>query len=276
MTTNFESFRKEVEKELETRGLNGKELTLINVVKNRGSVPSMVLSKPISNISISIPLYGNEKVSEIADIWEDHLNGKIKIPFDENELSNQLNSREYVLNNIYPFLIDSEGNQEFLDICPSSPSVAEGLRVCYRICVGPSSYTKVTYPLLECLGLTLEDLEKYVKVDNPVFVSMNNFLKDFGIETETNSEFNMIIVSSEILGAAIINHVDFEEIQRRFGTFYMLPSSVYEWIMVVGTEFEPTELSEMVQSVNMTQLSPDEILSDCAFIYEGNKLIKYC
>lgn len=49
---------------------------------------------------------------------------------------------------------------------------------------------------------------------------------------------------------------------------YILPSSIHECILVPGTEsFTREELAEMVETINATQLEPQEILSNHVYFY---------
>ena len=60
------------------------------------------------------------------------------------------------------------------------------------------------------------------------------------------------------------------ELAKRIGdSFYLLPSSVHEFI-AVGEEFvnSPEELIAMVKEVNMTQVRPDEVLTDSVYYFD--------
>ncbi len=49
---------------------------------------------------------------------------------------------------------------------------------------------------------------------------------------------------------------------------YIIPSSVHELILIpVDGDITREELDDMIKNINMTELSTDEILSDCAYIY---------
>lgn len=72
--------------------------------------------------------------------------------------------------------------------------------------------------------------------------------------------------------AAILNDDIRQEIAEKVGDFYMLPSSIYETLIIpkdAGMEFK--ELEQMVQEVNQTQVAPGERLSDHVYEYDAKE-----
>ena len=66
-----------------------------------------------------------------------------------------------------------------------------------------------------------------------------------------------------------------EEIRNRIkDDFYILPSSIHELIImpVSSTPTSAEELNQMVREVNATEVAPDEVLTNHAFLYEGQQL----
>ena len=49
--------------------------------------------------------------------------------------------------------------------------------------------------------------------------------------------------------------------------FYILPSSVHEMILIPLFTDDMESLSQMVKEVNATQLKPEDVLSDHAYVY---------
>ena len=65
---------------------------------------------------------------------------------------------------------------------------------------------------------------------------------------------------------------------KRFGNFFLLPSSIHEALIVPETSnFPPEHLMEMVHDVNTEVVSPDEYLSDSVYQYsvENDRLDAY-
>ena len=57
--------------------------------------------------------------------------------------------------------------------------------------------------------------------------------------------------------------------------YYLLPSSVHEFLIVPESELiRPGNLREIVSEVNMTQIQPEELLSDHVYYFDGNIITK--
>lgn len=62
----------------------------------------------------------------------------------------------------------------------------------------------------------------------------------------------------------------FETFAEKFGSFYILPSSVEEAIFVpISAHDDINELKQMVKQVNTTQVLPDEFLSNSIYLYDA-------
>lgn len=70
-----------------------------------------------------------------------------------------------------------------------------------------------------------------------------------------------------------------QEAAQKLGSFYVLPSSVHECILVPeNASPQPEELMAMVHEINLTQVPPEEVLSDHIYHYDAKKhhLTIYC
>ena len=55
--------------------------------------------------------------------------------------------------------------------------------------------------------------------------------------------------------------------------FYILPSSVHECILLpFSGELNPEEMKVMVREINQTVLSPEDVLTDSVYIYDGERM----
>ena len=60
------------------------------------------------------------------------------------------------------------------------------------------------------------------------------------------------------------------KIWQKIGDFYILPSSVHEVIVVpVSGGIDRVELTEMVRTINATEVAPEDRLSDQVYLYDG-------
>ena len=59
------------------------------------------------------------------------------------------------------------------------------------------------------------------------------------------------------------------------GSYFVLPSSVHEVILLPDHGEEPEELLEIVTEINHTQVAEEEILTDAVYKYEpGDSFIR--
>ena len=76
--------------------------------------------------------------------------------------------------------------------------------------------------------------------------------------------------TSKINGAGVILYENLlKDFAQKVGTdFYILPSSVHETLLIpVSDQFDVDTLRAMVCEVNMTQVAPEEQLSDQVYLY---------
>ncbi len=56
--------------------------------------------------------------------------------------------------------------------------------------------------------------------------------------------------------------------EQLYDNLYILPSSIHEVIIIPASRADhPSELSHIVQEINLTEVSPEEVLSDCVYYY---------
>lgn len=109
-----------------------------------------------------------------------------------------------------------------------------------------------------CLGKECDSLDDYMK---------NCVRKD---------ETGMYVLSNteRLNGAAAILYSGvLEAFAKKFGrNLFILPSSVHEVILIPDEkQVEKKKLEEMVRDVNMTQLEPEEFLSDTVYYYSTER-----
>jgi hypothetical protein len=79
-------------------------------------------------------------------------------------------------------------------------------------------------------------------------------------------------VDNKVHGAAVLAYPGFFEQAKKVvgGNFYILPSSIHECLLVPDkVEMGFRELSDMVRDVNMTQVAPEDKLTDTVYHYDG-------
>ena len=119
--------------------------------------------------------------------------------------------------------------------------------------------------------LSMKDLLMEMVVKDGIPLSM--------VEDMFSSELGnppMIVVTNErkLQGAsAILSSNTLKLVEEKLGgEYYILPSSIHESIAVPVEGVDVEELKQMVREINMTEVKPEDFLSDNVFKYDGNKL----
>lgn len=185
---------------------------------------------------------------------------------------------ERVKEKIYCKLVKIKGNDELLRTHPYKTYL--DIAVIYYIAVDMTRTLNVSEALMGIWGINKYELDEQawkntLKDLSPFFSSMHDVLReltgadDFAVK---NEEFPLYILSNEQkhFGAICIRYPGIlKEISEKVGgSFYILPSSVHEWIIIPAYDcFSVDELSGLVQAVNDKEVEPEEVLSDHAYFY---------
>lgn len=227
-----------------------------------------------------------EIAKELINIWN---KGKsYEIPDIE-----ELGSREFILKNVYPKVVDNTNNElidgqhlvfkEFLDMF-----------VIYYVNIGADNEGTASYNVQEKMianaGIDMEELhsqaiknlEKEVSIKDMQDIIMNII----GITDESEFDFSQVPEENQMLvlskkdsmyGASVILCASVLEKLDSFwnGEFVILPSSVHECISVRSDGFTLQEMKEMVMEINDTEVSPEDRLTDSVYVYRDGKLTKF-
>ncbi len=182
-------------------------------------------------------------------------------------------------------LINREMNEELLQNVPYRKF--QDLAVTYHIYVkvSPENAGSILINLeyMERLGLTEKELYRLAKANTPRHFPleinpMGEMIKklsqindtEFPDELAELNGYPMYIISNRTCfnGASCLLYpgIRRELADRLPDGFYILPSSIHE-LIVVPADREPDELLQMVGNVNMTQVPPEDILSNNIYRY---------
>ena len=117
----------------------------------------------------------------------------------------------------------------------------------------PRLFPGETIPMEDVLGDALQELPEEVR---------REFLRKVSMMILTNSR--------KTYGACSILYPGMlEQLAERIGgDYYMIPSSVHEFLLVPRErEQDREELKKMIAEVNRTELPPEEVLSDHLYLY---------
>lgn len=177
-------------------------------------------------------------------------------------------------NLIVPKLINAEKNQELLKNCPHR--VFLDLAVVYEIMLETDHFILIKNEMFDYHGMTEDELYhlavKNVREQKQV-VTLDQILKEMvGVE-EDLEQIPMLIAKTKYVthGASVMLCEDVlsEAADMLKSDLYILPSSIHE-IIVLPVDFrdDVTGLKDIVNTVNQTQVLPEEFLSDSVYFFD--------
>lgn len=192
-------------------------------------------------------------------------------------LTEQLDfSAQYIGSHLYYRLVSFERNEELLKEVPYRLYL--NLAVVYYWVVYDEGEQlgsiMMTLPQMERMGWSEDDLMRMAEQNTPqLFPVMTKGIEEIiGELLQRNASLPMLVVSNEkgINGAACLMYpgilASLEE--KMQGSFYVLPSSIHELIVVPAQSVPAKHLCEMVYCINRTQLPEEDILSDTVYYHQ--------
>ena len=293
----FEAFKNTimdlVSKEVEDRGLEGISMKLTTVESPDGMTDRLMVSVDDSKMSMAFRLKEiYQSVEDGEDI--DHAVYKMVNTIEDNisfvkekeqDVKSFISDYEKVKDNTYLRLIP--GDSPILKSTPHRMIEDMALVVNVHLDSFSDEHGKscvvVTKPLMEMYGIDeaqlFADAEKNSLANEPmVFKPLLDMVKDLiNSEDIPNPEDVGIVTyiatnTSGFQGAAVAGYPDFCEkaAEAIGGSFYMLPSSVHEFILIKddGTP-KAKDLNRMIKNVNETVLEPRDVLSAQCYHYDA-------
>ena len=293
----FEAFKNTimdlVSKEVEDRGLEGISMKLTTVESPDGMTDRLMVSVDDSKMSMAFRLKEiYQSVEDGEDI--DHAVYKMVNTIEDNisfvkekeqDVKSFISDYEKVKDNTYLRLIP--GDSPILKSTPHRMIEDMALVVNVHLDSFSDEHGKscvvVTKPLMEMYGIDeaqlFADAEKNSLANEPiVFKPLLDMVKDLISKDEIPNPEDVGIVTyiatntSGFQGAAVAGYPDFCEkaAEAIGGSFYMLPSSVHEFILIKddGTP-KAKDLHRMIKNVNETVLEPRDVLAAQCYHYDA-------
>ena len=294
---DFEEFKNNlmelVAKEVEDRGLEDISLKLTTVESPDGMTDRLMVSVGESKMSMAFRLkeiYQNVENGE--DI--DHAVFKMVNTIEENisvvknkeqDVKSFITDYEKVKDNTYLRLIPGDS-----PILKSTPhKMIEDMALVVNIHLDSisddngRSCVVVSRPLMEMYGIDeaklFADAEKNSLENEPiVFKPLIDMVKDLINSENIPDPEDVGIVTyiatnaSGFQGAAVAGYPDFCEkaAETMGGSFYMLPSSVHEFILIKDDgKAKAKDLNKMIRNVNETVLEPRDVLAAQCYHYDA-------
>ena len=204
-------------------------------------------------------------------------------------IGNRSISYEQAKEMLFPELIPQKGNESMLATVPHEK--VEDMAVVFRLDLhsesGMMMSTRVNQTILDGFGVTADQMKKDALENAPhthpaTLRSMTEVLSEmmggFPVPEPGPGDPTLYVASMETFnrGAGVLAYPGFlEEASEKIGgNFFILPSSIHELLFLKDTgTMSRQELTKMVRTVNATEVSPEDQLSDNVYHYDGKDRI---
>lgn len=288
---NYQNFKQHILTELQTEFGSDVKVTIQDIIKNNDThLDGLTILSPEHNLSPTIYLnhYFSqyEKGRALADIKQDILSvyrencpsGRIDISF--------FTDYDKIKSHIIFKLINYERNKELLQNVPHYRFL--DLAIVFSCLLESTPTGSATILIhehhLAFWNITRDDLYALAFLNTPKLLqydlrNMTDLLKElfcdedaFPVNEDYSDVCPMYVLSNQhkLYGAVCILYQNLlRDFANRLGCdLYILPSSVHEVLIIPAYDHtNHQELTEMVQDVNSSQLSREEVLSDHVYYY---------
>lgn len=257
---------------------------------NIGTVHSLIISNGGSNVSPSFyieelySIYQQEKatVEEIAEnivnTYFNHINSSMK----ENKLESCFQDKTWVKERLFVQLINSSKNKKLLkdSIHMDFKELSLVLYIMATDDENGIGKVRVNKAMLDHFKWTEKDILSYALENTMNLFPYEEFSlyellsKIIDIDIPKNVPKIMVLTNNRgMFGATTIFYPNvLKELAEKHGTsLFLLPSSIHEFLILEDNGiYNPEKLKEMVQKVNISEVSPEEVLSDNIYYYGRN------
>ena len=252
------------------------EAIIKDVNKLDGVKKGIAVRKTTDNFSTVVyidQMLDNSTVGEIVNYVLDRFEaGRKNFSVNANKITDALNNLE-VYAKIVPRnagYLAGKVTREFLD-----------MNIVYYIKAMENGNVVITDWLLDTTTFTEEDLYRAAldRIENNFeYADMREILAEqMGMdasEIDVPGMMNVLTNKEKMFGAVSIiskNVMDYALKKSGLKKVYVLPSSIHEVIIVPAETGDVEVLRNMVYEVNVTQLMPNEILSENVYVYDIDK-----
>ena len=295
---NFkEQFIEQLQEGLYERGTTDAKVRTQTVEKLNGGYDAVTITPADSNIGVTLNInafyeaYENgADMSEcVAKAANTAVHGIENTPAVDVA---SLTDYEQMKDKLAMEVVSTETNQEMLANVPHKEM--EDMSVVYRFVLDSNDEGRAsilaTNNMIEAMGVTPEQLhadalENAPKIRPAEITGMSEVMAQMvgreqaemmGIVPVDPKDEQMFVASvpDKVHGAGILAYQDFmEQASERIGggSFYVLPSSVHEVLIIPDNgQMSLQDLEAMVKEVNATQVAPQDRLTDSVYHYDAD------
>lgn len=290
---NYHQFVIEVKEKVEKILGENMSVEILTTLKNNGHERvGLSISDKCVNISPTIYLeeyfehyesnYTIEGIAEsIAELYHE-------VKFEHTWEVSSIQDFEQTKSKIVYKIINANQNQVLLATLPHKTYL--DFAIVFYVLFEADSFGTATIPitneLMKLWNTNIEELYEIAHTNmptllpaefKPMHVVICELLRKKNLEMVEESPLYVLTNSLRCFGACCILYDGMlEEIGKELGeNYYIIPSSIHEMIIVPESKSPAREeLDEMIVEINETQVSAEEVLSDCAYYFDcENKLL---
>ena len=289
-----EGFIEAICRELSARGYQF-DTTETTVTKVNNTYEALTITPVGKNIGVNINITEMYSFYEDEETFEEVVRKAVEVT--EKGLGNTeimtsvdnglITDFDLMKNSLIMQIISADDNAELLKTVPHK--TIEDMAVVCRFVLAhePLGSVLVTNDILKVMGISEEQLfeaaEEIAPQNEPAIVTrlsemLMNLMKVQGVPDEClppMEEEQLYVANnpSGFNGAGVLAYPGFlKEQGERFGSFYVLPSSIHEVLILpdsMATDKDPEILKAMVMDVNSGVLDPKDKLTDNIYHYDA-------
>ena len=227
---------------------------------------------------------GGKSVDEIADLVQQQVTDAFERRPDVD--MSRLKDYESLCSNVMMEAVSREKNAEYLQNIPQFDMA--DLSIIYRLNVGRDrnhdiGVVTVDNQLLSSMGVSQDQFQKDVfeqvlAGEPPILKSLAEVMDMNFMGDDSEPEGGLFLATNRdaLYGASVIAIPGFldQAADKLGGSFYILPSSVHEVLLLRNDEeVDVREMESMVQEINAAIVSPEEQLSDRVYHYDSQEKV---
>ena len=227
---------------------------------------------------------GGKSVDEIADLVQQQVADAFEKRPDVD--MSRLNDYESHCSNVMMEAVSREKNAEYLQKIPHFDMA--DISIIYRLNVGRDrshdiGVVTVDNQLLNSMGVSQDQFQKDVfeqvlAGEPPILKSLTEVIGASFIGDGPEPEGGLFLATNRdaLYGASVIAIPGFldQAAEKLGGSFYILPSSIHEVLLLKNDEaVDIQEMERMVQEINEAIVVPEEQLSDRVYHYDAQEKV---
>ena len=255
-------------------------------------------NKILTGIVIRQSSQGVSPIIYLDDAYQEYLNGQ-KLDTIVQGLATTIQNRDFFIPDMRLYsewerakklvvsrLINTKLNTVYIADRPVTSISGSDIGIIYDLDLSrvatDEMLSPVTYAHMERWGVTLPDIASAAQENNPRLrpvriQSLGQMLSDAIADVDIQGVDNLLyVITNDGLshGAVAVTYPGVnEQIKLRLGEYYLIPSSIHEMLAVSQNKSNPEDLAQLIQSINSSQVPPEDVLDNIPYVLQDGCLI---